>query len=95
MNVHISYKIPKTPDIDKEIHHWTAKVEKRLQVFRPELIHLKGLVEQNTPREGATVALNPRAISMRAPARQARKSKRKQIQRPAKLAPAVHLAPSR
>jgi len=63
MNVHISYKISKTPDIDKEIHHWTAKVEKRLQVFRPELIHLKGLVEQNTPREGATVALNLRLPS--------------------------------
>jgi len=63
MNVHISYKIPKTPDIDKEIHHWTAKVEKRLQVFRPELIHLKGLVEQNTPREGATMALNLRLPS--------------------------------
>ena len=63
MNVHISYKIYKTPDIDKEIHHWTAKVEKRLQVFRPELIHLKGLVEQNTPREGATVALNLRLPS--------------------------------
>jgi RNA polymerase sigma factor (sigma-70 family) len=63
MNVHISYKISKTPDIEKEIHHWTAKVEKRLQVFRPELIHLKGLVEQNTPREGATVALNLRLPS--------------------------------
>jgi len=63
MNVHISYKIPKTPDIDKEIHHWTAKVGKRLQVFRPDLIHLKGLVEQNTPREGATVALNLRLPS--------------------------------
>lgn len=63
MNVHISYKISKTPDIEKEIHHWTAKVERRLQVFRPELIHLKGLVEQNTPREGATVALNLRLPS--------------------------------
>ena len=63
MNVHISYKISKTPDIEKEIHHWTAKVEKRLQVFRPELIHLKGLVEQNTPREGSTVALNLRLPS--------------------------------
>jgi RNA polymerase sigma factor (sigma-70 family) len=63
MNVHISYKISKTADIDKELHHWTAKVERRLQVFRPELIHLKGLVEQNTPREGATVALNLRLPS--------------------------------
>jgi RNA polymerase sigma factor (sigma-70 family) len=63
MNVHISYKIRKTPDIDKEMQHWTAKVQKRLQVFRPELIHLKGLVEQNSAREGTTVSLNLRLPS--------------------------------
>jgi RNA polymerase sigma factor (sigma-70 family) len=63
MNVHISYKLQRTPDIDKEILHWTAKVEKRLQVFRPELVHLKGLVEQNSAREGTTVSLNLRLPS--------------------------------
>lgn len=63
MNVHISYKLQRTPDIDKEIQHWTAKIQKRLQVFRPELVHLKGLLEQNTPREGTTVSLNLRLPS--------------------------------
>jgi RNA polymerase sigma factor (sigma-70 family) len=63
MNVHISYKIQRTPDIDKEMNHWTAKVQKRLQVFRPELVHLKGLVEQNSAREGTTVSLNLRLPS--------------------------------
>jgi RNA polymerase sigma factor (sigma-70 family) len=63
MNVHISYKLQRTPDIDKEIQHWTAKVEKRLQVFRPELVHLKGLVEQNSAREGTSVSLNLRLPS--------------------------------
>ena len=63
MNVHISYKIQRTPDIDKEMQHWTAKVQKRLQVFRPELIHLKGLVEQNSAREGITASLNLRLPS--------------------------------
>jgi RNA polymerase sigma factor (sigma-70 family) len=63
MNVHISYKVHRTPDIDKEINYWTEKVKKRLQVFRPELVHLKGLVEQNSPREGTTVALNLRLPS--------------------------------
>lgn len=63
MNVHISYKVQRTPDIDKEIQHWTAKVQKRLQVFRPELIHLKGLVEQNSAREGTSVSLNLRLPS--------------------------------
>lgn len=63
MNVHISYKLQRTPDIDKEIQHWIAKVEKRLQVFRPELVHVKGLVEQNSAREGTTVSLNLRLPS--------------------------------
>lgn len=63
MNVHISYKVHRTPDIDQEINYWTEKVQRRLQVFRPELVHLKGLVEQNSPREGTTVALNLRLPS--------------------------------
>lgn len=63
MNVHISYKLHKTPDIDKEIQHWAGKIQRRLQVFRPELVHLKGLVEQNTAREGTTVSLNLRLPS--------------------------------
>ena len=63
MNVHISYKIQKTPDIEKEIQHWTEKARKRLQVFRPELMHLKGSVEENSPREGTIVSLNLRLPS--------------------------------
>jgi RNA polymerase sigma factor (sigma-70 family) len=63
MNVHITYKTPRTPDIDKEIQHWITKIQKRLQVFRPDLIHLKGAVEQNSPREGIVVSLNLRLPS--------------------------------
>jgi ribosome-associated translation inhibitor RaiA len=63
MNVHISYKAIKTPDIEKEINHQIEKLRKRLQVFRPDLVHLKGTVEQNTPREGFTLALNLRLPS--------------------------------
>lgn len=63
MNVHISYKIRKTPDIDKEIHHLIGKLDRRLQVFRPELIHLKGIVEENSRREGFAVSLNLRLPS--------------------------------
>jgi len=63
MNVHISYKLHKTHEIEKEIQHWTGKVAKRLQVFRPELVHLKGSVEENSPREGTIVALNLRLPS--------------------------------
>jgi RNA polymerase sigma factor (sigma-70 family) len=63
MNVHFSYKIRKSPDIEKDINHLIEKLRKRLQVFRPELVHLKGAVEQNSPREGTTVSLNLRLPS--------------------------------
>src|SRR5205814_7396263 len=63
MNVHISYKVQKTPDIEKEINHLVEKLRKRLQVFRPELVHLKGVIEQNSPREGTIVSLNLRLPS--------------------------------
>lgn len=60
MNVHITYKLRKTPDIEKEINHLTHKVGKRLQVFRPDLVHLRGSLEENSPREGIVVSLNLR-----------------------------------
>jgi len=63
MNVHFSYKVNKTPDIEKEINQQIEKIRKRLQVFRPELIHLKGIVEQNSVREGFLVSLNLRLPS--------------------------------
>jgi DNA-directed RNA polymerase specialized sigma24 family protein len=63
MNVHISYRDRRNPDIEKDINHLVEKLRKRLQVFRPELVHLKGSVEQNSPREGTTVSLNLRLPS--------------------------------
>src|SRR5581483_11704136 len=63
MNVHVSYKVQKTPDIEREINQQTEKLRKRLQVFRPELVHLRGSVEQNSPREGFVVSLNLRLPS--------------------------------
>jgi len=63
MNVHFTFKAGKTPDIEKEINHYIEKLQKRVQVFRPELVHLKGLVEQNSVREGFVVSLNLRLPS--------------------------------
>jgi len=63
MNVHISYKLRKTPDLEKEINHLVEKLRKRLQVFRPELLHLKAVVEQASPRKAVTVSLNLRMPS--------------------------------
>jgi len=63
MNVHFSYRDQKTPNVEKEINHLIEKLRKRLQVFRPELVHLKGAIEQSSPREGITVSLNLRLPS--------------------------------
>jgi DNA-directed RNA polymerase specialized sigma24 family protein/ribosome-associated translation inhibitor RaiA len=62
MNVHFSYKDRKTSDVEKEVVHLIEKLRKRLQVFRPELVHLKGSVEHR-PREGTMVSLNLRLPS--------------------------------
>lgn len=59
MNVHISYKgLEKTPDVESTVQQHLKKLERRLQVFRPELISLHGSVLQKSPRAGYVVALN-------------------------------------
>jgi RNA polymerase sigma factor (sigma-70 family) len=63
MNVHVSYKVHKTPEIEKEVSHQIEKTQKRLQVFRPELVHLKAVVDENSAREGTVVSLNLRLPS--------------------------------
>jgi RNA polymerase sigma factor (sigma-70 family) len=63
MNVHISYRLHKTPAVEKDIQHQIEKLRRRLQVFRPELIHLKGMVEEISVREGTSVSLNLRLPS--------------------------------
>ncbi len=64
MNVHTSYKnLQKTPDLERELNLQTEKLKKRLQVFRPELVHLRVYVEQNNAREGFTVSTDLRLPS--------------------------------
>ena len=63
MNVHFSYKISKTSDLEKLINQQVEKLGRYLRVFRPELVHLKGLIEENPAREGAVVSLNLRLPS--------------------------------
>lgn len=63
MNVHISYRLHKTPAVEKDLQHQIEKLQKRLQVFRPDLIHLKGMVEEISAREGTSVSLNLRLPS--------------------------------
>ena len=63
MNVHVSYRLPRTPTVEKDIQHQIEKLRKRLQVFRPELVHLRGVVEEISAREGTSVSLNLRLPS--------------------------------
>jgi len=63
MNVHVSYRLHKTPAVEKDIQHQIEKLRKRLQIFRPELVHLKGMVEEISAREGTSVSLNLRLPS--------------------------------
>ena len=63
MNVHVSYRLQKPPSVEKDVQHQIEKLQKRLQVFRPELVHLKGVVEEVSAREGISVSLNLRLPS--------------------------------
>lgn len=63
MNVHVSYRLEKSPSVEKDVQHQIEKLQKRLQVFRPDLIHLRGVVEDVSPREGIAVSLNLRLPS--------------------------------
>lgn len=64
MNVHISYKSAKAPDVEREFAHHIQKLQRRLQVFRPELIHLHGIVDHGSSALGdMSVSLNLRLPS--------------------------------
>ncbi len=63
MNVHFSYKIAKTTDLENLLQQQTDKLNRLLRVFRPELVHLKGSLVENPLPEGYVVALNLRLPS--------------------------------
>ncbi len=58
MNVHITYKLPKTPDLEKEFKQQIEKVRRRLQVFRPDLMHLRATIAETNARQGFSVSLD-------------------------------------
>jgi RNA polymerase sigma factor (sigma-70 family) len=59
MNVHVSYKAGKTPQVEHEFQHQIQKLRRRLQVFKPGLVHLHAFVEQEN-RHNASSSLNLR-----------------------------------
>jgi RNA polymerase sigma factor (sigma-70 family) len=62
MNVHVSYKAGKTPEIEREFHNQIQKLRRRLQVFKPDLVHLRAFVEQDGSHR-ASSSLNLRLPS--------------------------------
>lgn len=50
MNVHVSYKAGKTPEVEREFQHQIQRLGRRLHVFKPDLIHLHALVNQERSR---------------------------------------------
>ncbi len=64
MNVHVSYKGTKLPELDKQIEQQVEKLRKRLQIFKPDLVHLRVSVDDKKPaREGTNVSLDLRLPS--------------------------------
>jgi RNA polymerase sigma factor (sigma-70 family) len=62
MNLHFSYKSAKSPDVEREIQQHVNKLERRLRVFQPDLIHLHGTLDA-APQNGFSLALNLRLPS--------------------------------
>jgi RNA polymerase sigma factor (sigma-70 family) len=63
MDVHVSYKLHKTPDIEKEVSHQIEKIRKRIRVYRPDLVRLRAVIDDSPAREGVIVSLNLRLPS--------------------------------
>jgi RNA polymerase sigma factor (sigma-70 family) len=62
MNVHVSYKAGKTPEVEHEIQHQIQRLGRRLHVFKPSLVHLHAFVNQDNNRS-ASSSLNLRLPS--------------------------------
>jgi DNA-directed RNA polymerase specialized sigma24 family protein/ribosome-associated translation inhibitor RaiA len=60
MNVHISFKAAKHSSVEHEIDSHLEKLQRRVQVFRPDLVHLKCVVDHGAGVEGIVVSLNLR-----------------------------------
>src|SRR5438105_1062898 len=64
MNVHISYKYAKAPDVEREFSQQIRKLERRVQIYRPELVHLHAIVDHSAASRGEMlISLNLRVPS--------------------------------
>jgi DNA-directed RNA polymerase specialized sigma24 family protein len=61
MNLHFSYKAAKSADVEHVILQHVEKLQRRLKVFSPDLVHLHGTVDCGAgPKVGCEVTLNLR-----------------------------------
>src|SRR5260370_2149089 len=59
MNVHVSFKAGKTPDIAREIQTHIQKLQRRLRVFKPDMVHIHALIDEESGQR-YSVSLNLR-----------------------------------
>jgi RNA polymerase sigma factor (sigma-70 family) len=57
MNVHVSYKAGKTPEVEREFQHQIEKLGRRLHVFKPDLVHLHAFVNKGNSRASSSLNL--------------------------------------
>jgi len=62
MNVQLVYKSGKTPDIEREFQHQLRKLERRLQIFKPDLVSFHATLDQRNG-QGPSTSLNLRLPS--------------------------------
>ncbi len=61
MNLNFSYKnTTKSPDVERIIGRHVDKINRLLEHFQPDLVHLHGTLELQNPREGFATSLNLR-----------------------------------
>src|SRR4051812_4247965 len=61
MNLHFSYKAAKSADVEHVILQHVEKLQRRLKMFSPDLVHLHGTVDCGAgPKIGCEVTLNLR-----------------------------------
>jgi DNA-directed RNA polymerase specialized sigma24 family protein/ribosome-associated translation inhibitor RaiA len=63
MNVHVSYKVPKSSDLEQHINQGIEKLNRRLQVFKPDLVNFHAIIEERPARAGFAVRLDLRLPS--------------------------------
>jgi len=59
MNVHLTYKVDKSREVEQYIQTQIEKLGPRLHVFNPDMISLRGLIEA-APKSGFNVSMNLR-----------------------------------